>query len=137
MSASPTPWITGDWNSPDLTALLTVLANNRQVIAGAVYGQWWGLLAARLRHFLHANTRAGSRRNIMAHYDLGNDFYRLWLDPTMSYSSALYSTAAPRAMGRRTTRQVPPHPPAARRQPWPTGAGNRLRLGCLRRNRGT
>ena len=91
-------WITGDWNSPDLTALLTVLANNRQVIAGAVYGQWWGLLAARLRHFLHANTRAGSRRNIMAHYDLGNDFYRLWLDPTMSYSSALYSTAAPRAM---------------------------------------
>jgi cyclopropane-fatty-acyl-phospholipid synthase len=91
-------WITGDWRTPDLTALLTLLANNRQVITGAVYGQWWGLLAARLRHLLNANTRAGSRRNIMAHYDLGNDFYRLWLDPTMSYSSALYSTAAPRAM---------------------------------------
>jgi len=91
-------WINGDWRSPDLTALLTMLANNRQVINGAVYGQWWTLLAARLRHFLNANTRAGSRRNIMAHYDLGNDFYRLWLDPTMSYSSALYSTAAPRAM---------------------------------------
>jgi cyclopropane-fatty-acyl-phospholipid synthase len=91
-------WITGDWRTPDLTALLTLLANNRQVITGAVYGQWWGLLAARLRHLLNANTRAGSRRNIMAHYDLGNDFYRLWLDPTMSYSSALYSTDAPRAM---------------------------------------
>ncbi|MCU0811066.1 MAG: cyclopropane-fatty-acyl-phospholipid synthase family protein [Thiobacillaceae bacterium] len=91
-------WINGDWRSPDLNALLTVLANNRHAIAGAVYGQWWGLLAARLRHLLNANTRAGSRRNIMAHYDLGNDFYRLWLDPTMSYSSALYSTAAPRAM---------------------------------------
>ncbi|MBK7674816.1 MAG: class I SAM-dependent methyltransferase [Candidatus Accumulibacter sp.] len=91
-------WINGDWRSPDLTALLTMLANNRHAISGAVYGQWWGLLTARLRHFLNANTRAGSRRNIMAHYDLGNDFYRLWLDPTMSYSSALYSTAAPRAV---------------------------------------
>ncbi|MEF8701078.1 MAG: cyclopropane-fatty-acyl-phospholipid synthase family protein [Candidatus Accumulibacter sp. UW26] len=84
-------WIAGDWHSPDLTALLTLLANNRQAISGAVYGQWWGLLAARLRHLLNANTRGGSRRNIRAHYDLGNDFYRLWLDPTMSYSSALYA----------------------------------------------
>ncbi len=84
-------WIAGDWHSPDLTALMTLLANNRQAISGAVYGQWWGLLVARLRHLLNANTRGGSRRNIMAHYDLGNDFYALWLDPTMSYSSALYA----------------------------------------------
>ena len=91
-------WIDGGWHSPDLTALLTLLAENRQALSRAVYGHWWGLLSARLRHLLNANTRAGARRNIMAHYDLGNDFYRQWLDPTMSYSSALYSTDAPRSM---------------------------------------
>ncbi|HMW56536.1 MAG: class I SAM-dependent methyltransferase [Candidatus Accumulibacter cognatus] len=91
-------WIAGDWHSPDLGALLTLLANNRERLAQAVYGQWWGLLTARLRHWLNANTRAGSRRNIMAHYDLGNDFYRQWLDPTMSYSSALYASDAPQPM---------------------------------------
>ena len=87
-------WIDGQWHSPDLTPLLTLLANNRALISQAVYGQWWALLTARLRHVFNANTRGGSRRNIMAHYDLGNDFYRLWLDPTMSYSSALYSGVA-------------------------------------------
>jgi len=91
-------WIDGHWHSPDLTALLTLLANNRQALAKAVYGRWWALISARLRHLLNANTRAGSRRNIMAHYDLGNDFYRQWLDPTMSYSSALYSSTAPRSL---------------------------------------
>ncbi|EXI88481.1 MAG: Cyclopropane-fatty-acyl-phospholipid synthase [Candidatus Accumulibacter regalis] len=91
-------WIDGDWQSPDLTALLTLLAENRQALSRAVYGHWWGLLSARLRHLLNANTRSGARRNIMAHYDLGNDFYGQWLDPTMSYSSALYSTDAPRSM---------------------------------------
>ncbi len=91
-------WIDGDWHSPDLAGLLTLLANNRQCLARAVYGQWWSLLTARLRHWLNANTRTGSRRNIMAHYDLGNDFYRQWLDPTMSYSSALYASDAPCSM---------------------------------------
>lgn len=91
-------WIDGDWHSPDLAGLLTLLANNRQGLSQAVYGHWWGLLTARLRHWLNANTRAGSRRNIMAHYDLGNDFYRQWLDPTMSYSSALYASDAPCSM---------------------------------------
>jgi cyclopropane-fatty-acyl-phospholipid synthase len=83
-------YIDGGWHSPDLAALLTLLAANRDVLASAVYGQWWRLLAARVRHLFRANSRKGSRRNIMAHYDLGNDFYSLWLDPTMSYSSALY-----------------------------------------------
>ena len=91
-------WIDGQWNSPDLAALLTLLANNRDALAQAVYGQWWQLLTARLRHLFNANTRSGSRRNIMAHYDLGNDFYRLWLDPTMSYSSALFSGDAQQSL---------------------------------------
>jgi len=87
-------WLDGDWQTPDLAALLTLLAINRDRLARAVYGQWWRLLTARWRHRQNANTRGGSRRNIMAHYDLGNDFYALWLDPTMSYSSALFGSDA-------------------------------------------
>lgn len=83
-------YLDGLWEAPDLTALLTLLANNRAVLKKALYGSWRQLLAARVRHWLNRNNRAGSRRNIMAHYDLGNDFYRLWLDPTMSYSAAIY-----------------------------------------------
>ena len=87
-------WLDGPWESPDLAALLTLLAENRERLSRAVYGNAWSLIGARLRHFFNANTRAGSKRNILAHYDLGNDFYRLWLDPTMSYSSALYAGEA-------------------------------------------
>ena len=87
-------YIDGAWHSPDLAALLSLLTRNREALAEAVYGQWWRLLAARLRHLVHDNSRSGSRRNIIAHYDLGNAFYSEWLDPTMSYSSALYGDDA-------------------------------------------
>jgi cyclopropane-fatty-acyl-phospholipid synthase len=87
-------YIDGHWDTPDLTALLTLLAQNREVLKRAVYGSWRALLAARLRHWANRNSRAGSKRNIMAHYDLGNDFYRQWLDETMSYSSAIYAEGA-------------------------------------------
>ncbi len=83
-------YLDGAWNSPDVTGLLTLLAKNRSALRLAVYGRWRHLLAARIRHLLNGNSRAGSKRNIMAHYDLGNEFYRLWLDSGMSYSSALY-----------------------------------------------
>ena len=83
-------YLDGHWDSPDVTGLLTLLTRNRDALKKAVYGSWRNLLAARVRHWLNSNSRAGSRRNIMAHYDLGNDFYKLWLDPGMSYSSALY-----------------------------------------------
>ena len=83
-------YLDGLWETPDLTALLTLLAKHRDTLRSAVYGHWRHLLAARVRHWLNRNSRAGSKRNIMAHYDLGNDFYKLWLDPSMSYSSALY-----------------------------------------------
>ncbi len=83
-------YLDGLWDSPDITGLLTLLAQNRDVLRRAVYGRWRHLLAARVRHWLNRNSRAGSKRNIMAHYDLGNSFYQLWLDPSMSYSSALY-----------------------------------------------
>jgi len=83
-------YLDGHWESSDIVGLLVLLVNNRRAIQKIWYGHWWPLLLARLRHWRNRNSRAGSRRNIIAHYDLGNDFYRLWLDPGMNYSSALY-----------------------------------------------
>jgi len=83
-------YIAGHWTTPDLSALLKVLLANRDGIENLVYGNWWGSLLYRLRHLLHRNSRAGSKKNIHAHYDIGNDFYRLWLDDSMSYSSAWF-----------------------------------------------
>jgi cyclopropane-fatty-acyl-phospholipid synthase len=83
-------WIEGRADSDDLTQLLLLAAVNEQAVEQAIHGRWWATLAYRLRHWLRPNTRAGSRKNIHAHYDLGNDFYGLWLDPTMTYSSALF-----------------------------------------------
>jgi len=106
-------YLDGHWDSPDITGLLSLLAKNRAVLKTAVYGSWRKLLAARVRHWLNGNSRAGSKRNIMAHYDLGNDFYQLWLDPGMSYSSALYRAvdgddleSAQRAKYRRILRRL-------------------------------
>jgi cyclopropane-fatty-acyl-phospholipid synthase len=83
-------YIAGDWSTDSLADLLSVAVANRSALEDAVYGHWLGRLADRIRHLLHRNTRAGARRNIHAHYDLGNDFYRLWLDEGMTYSSALF-----------------------------------------------
>ena len=83
-------FIAGDWSTPDLTALLTLFIANRDEVETVVYGSWWGSLLYRARHFFNRNSRRGSRKNIHAHYDLGNEFYRLWLDPTMNYSSAWF-----------------------------------------------
>ncbi|UWE17501.1 SAM-dependent methyltransferase [Herbaspirillum huttiense] len=77
--------------TPDLAALLRLAMRNRATLASAVEGGRLASLWYRLRHLLRSNTRSGSRRNIHAHYDLGNDFYRLWLDPTMTYSSAIFT----------------------------------------------
>lgn len=83
-------WVDGQWSSPDPVALLELCLNNRASLERAIHGSVWGSLAYRLRHLLRRNTKAGSRRNIHAHYDLGNRFYRLWLDPSMNYSSAWF-----------------------------------------------
>jgi cyclopropane-fatty-acyl-phospholipid synthase len=84
-------FMAGRWDTPDLTQLLTVLAANQAALERAFYGHWWTRSLLRLKHFLNANTKRQARRNIHAHYDLGNAFYRLWLDPTMTYSSALFT----------------------------------------------
>ena len=83
--------IAGDWTAQDLTALLELLIANREAIESLFYGTWWWALLYRVKQLLNRNSRSGSRRNIRAHYDLGNDFYRLWLDDTMSYSSAWFN----------------------------------------------
>jgi cyclopropane-fatty-acyl-phospholipid synthase len=85
-------YIAGDWHTPDLTPLLQVLLQNRKSLEDAIYGHWVGRLFYQVRHWMNRNTQANSRKNIHAHYDLGNDFYKLWLDPSMNYSSALFET---------------------------------------------
>ncbi len=85
-------FIRGEWSSPDLPAAIEVAAVNGDAFMQAVEGSAPARLANWLMHRLRANSRAGSRRNISAHYDLGNDFYRLWLDPHMFYSSGIYPT---------------------------------------------
>lgn len=83
-------YIDGDWSSPDLLELLNLAVLNTSALDRDLRASLPLRLLHRVRHRLNANTRRGSRRNVAFHYDLGNDFYRLWLDPKMIYSSALY-----------------------------------------------
>lgn len=83
-------YVRGDWETRDLRAVFDLLVANRADIERLVYGNPIARLWNRLRHALRRNTRAGARRNIHAHYDLGNAFYEHWLDRTMTYSSALF-----------------------------------------------
>ncbi|WP_309681270.1 cyclopropane-fatty-acyl-phospholipid synthase family protein [Polaromonas sp.] len=87
-------YIAGDWTTPHLSDLLQVFIANRKEVEDVIYGSWLGRLAYRVRHLLNRNTKANSQKNIHAHYDLGNAFYELWLDGTMNYSSALFTTPA-------------------------------------------
>jgi len=88
-------YMDGDWESPDAGAFLELVLINTKVVRDYTNGpRGLFLLVEKFRHWLNANTRRGSQRNIAAHYDLGNAFYSQWLDPTMTYSSALYSRGA-------------------------------------------
>lgn len=87
-------YMDGDWTSPDITTFLRLFVVNEE---------WGNRLAnkssltraiTRLQHWFNRNTKSKAKKNISAHYDLGNDFYSEWLDPTMTYSSALYQTGA-------------------------------------------
>jgi len=92
-------WMEGLWDSPDPAAVLRFMLMNRESLDQGIYGTWIGQWVDRLRHLLRRNSRSGSRRNIQAHYDLGNDFYQLWLDPSMTYSSAMRSAHADEQRG--------------------------------------
>jgi cyclopropane-fatty-acyl-phospholipid synthase len=81
----------GEWDTPHLARLLEAMALNFDHISAVTHATRLARLFDRLRHALNANSRRGSKRNIHAHYDLGNAFYEQWLDPSMTYSSALYA----------------------------------------------
>ncbi len=81
----------GAWSTDDLVGVIRILVRNRDVLQGMERGfARLGSAALRLWHRRHDNTRAGSRENISAHYDIGNEFYALWLDETMMYSCAAF-----------------------------------------------
>jgi len=84
-------YVDGDWDADDLVSVVRVFAANAERLASASSGSPLLALVDRVRHLARANSRPGARRNIAAHYDLSNDFYRLWLDPGMVYSCALFS----------------------------------------------
>ncbi|MEY3428001.1 MAG: Cyclopropane-fatty-acyl-phospholipid synthase, partial [Pseudomonadota bacterium] len=107
-------YMAGDWSTPSLSDLLRVMIQNRRAVEDLIYGSWWGRMAYRIRHLLNRNNKTNSRKNIHAHYDLGNAFYELWLDGTMNYSSALFEgdfdqemAAAQRAKVRRAFTGMP------------------------------
>ena len=91
-------YIAGHWQTDSLATLLGLLLDNRAIIERAIYGSRLGGALYRLRHLFNRNSRAGSRRNIHAHYDIGNPFYEVWLDPGMTYSSALFGDDAARSL---------------------------------------
>lgn len=87
-------YIRGDWSTDNLTGLIRLLAANEAAVE-QMNGGWRGVAAstARLYHRGRANTTRGSRRNIVAHYDLSNEFYGLFLDPTLTYSCGVFERA--------------------------------------------
>lgn len=88
-------YMDGDWESPDVTTFLELFLVNQETGEDLAGGSSWLLNTfQRIRHWLNDNTHRGSKRNITAHYDLGNAFYKEWLDPSMTYSSALFSAGA-------------------------------------------
>ena len=91
-------YMDGLCDSPDLPELLSLLTDNERSLGRVTRTNAFHNLLLKLLHRRHDNSRAGSKRNIHAHYDLGNEFYGLWLDPTMTYSSALYEGAEGQAL---------------------------------------
>jgi len=84
-------YIASDWSTSDLARLMTVFIRNRAAAEDVFYGSALGRLLYRLNHLMNRNTKVRAKKNIHAHYDLGNDFYALWLDRSMTYSSALFA----------------------------------------------
>lgn len=87
-------YMDGDWESPDVTAFLELFVANETLGHQIVRANHLFRVVNNLRHWLNRNTRAKAKKNISAHYDLGNDFYSRWLDPSMTYSSALFADGA-------------------------------------------
>ena len=88
-------YMLGHWSSPDLVSVIRLFCANLQVMQNMDAGRsGWARLGLKLAHFLNRNSLTGSRRNISAHYDLGNAFFELFLDPSMMYSAAVFPSAS-------------------------------------------
>ena len=85
-------YIEGAWSTPDLQAFLDFLQADNEVLYDGFPGMFFVRLYERMRHWMNRNTKDQARKNISHHYDLGNEFYALWLDETMTYSSAIFET---------------------------------------------
>jgi cyclopropane-fatty-acyl-phospholipid synthase len=83
-----------EWDTPDLTQFLYIFCLNHDLIQTMLGNKPLARLAQLARHWFNRNTKRQARRNIYAHYDIGNSFYSAWLDPTMTYSSALFEEGA-------------------------------------------
>ncbi|MHA1544263.1 MAG: class I SAM-dependent methyltransferase [Alphaproteobacteria bacterium] len=83
-------FILGEWTSPDLVAVVELFAVNQKTFEQGFRPTRWVKNLNRLKHKFQANTKKGSRKNTQFHYDLGNDFYQAWLDPSMTYSAAIF-----------------------------------------------
>ena len=136
-SGLPRRIMDGQWDTPDLVQLLTLLAANQAALDARVLRQGLGARAAARAPLPAAATHAAqARRNIVAHYDLGNAFYALWLDPTMTYSSALFGGDHERSLAVAQDAKYAAAPRRARAFRRRPRARDRLRMGRLRGDRG-
>jgi cyclopropane-fatty-acyl-phospholipid synthase len=117
-------YIEGHWSTSDLSELMTYMVYNMEAAGKVMHANWLMRRVFQLVNWARRNTRKNSRENIRAHYDVGNAFYRLWLDETMTYSSALFAgdehrdlAAAQRAKYQRILDKMEP-------------AGEILEIGC-------
>lgn len=83
-------YLAGDWDTPDLTLFLYLFCVNHDLIKAMLRDKPLMRFVQMVQHWFNRNTRRQARRNIHAHYDIGNAFYSAWLDPSMTYSSALF-----------------------------------------------
>lgn len=84
-------YITKKWDSNNLLALLSFCTSNEDHIDSLVHGNIWSKIYFLVRNMINNNSKKGSKKNIKAHYDVGNDFYQLWLDKSMTYSSGIFA----------------------------------------------
>ncbi len=84
-------WDRGEWSSPDPVVFFEIVSRNRKTVGSLIRATGIAKLVQRVFHIAHRNSKSGAKRNIIAHYDLGNSFYATWLDAHMSYSSAMFA----------------------------------------------
>ncbi len=123
-------YLNGEWDTPDLTQFLYLFCVNHDLIQAMLGDKPLMRFVQIVRHWFNRNTKRQARRNIYAHYDIGNAFYSAWLDPSMTYSSALFEDDTP-DLDRRAKQQISPACRSHRSAARPEAAGDRLRLGRL------